>query len=78
MRREFGTDDGYAHDQGEGTMGSGDRWQGVRKVVALAAAPETRVAVTAIDLETGERFSARGDEPFKAASTIKALILATM
>jgi beta-lactamase class A len=60
-------------------MGSADRWQVVREAVRLAAAPEgTRVAVTAIDLETGERFTERGDEPFKAASTIKALILATM
>lgn len=58
-------------------MRTDDRWQAVRE--ALAAAPEgTRIGLTVIDLETGERFSARGDEPFKAASTIKALILATM
>ena len=58
-------------------MTAGDRWGGVR--TAVDGAPgETRIAVTAIDLETGETFRVRGDEPFKAASTIKALILAAM
>ncbi|MGC4105613.1 MAG: serine hydrolase [Thermomicrobiales bacterium] len=58
-------------------MGTGDRWETVRQ--AMSAAPEgTRVAVTVIDLETGEAFHERGGETFKAASTIKALILATM
>lgn len=46
---------------------------------ALNAAPAgTRVALTVIDLDSGERFRQRGDESFKAASTIKTLILATM
>ncbi|MGC4191132.1 MAG: serine hydrolase [Thermomicrobiales bacterium] len=58
-------------------MTTGNRWQAVRE--ALDAAPAgTRVALTAIDLASGETFRQRGDESFKAASTIKTLILATM
>lgn len=46
---------------------------------ALDAAPAgARVALTVIDLTSGETFRQRGDEAFKAASTIKSLILATM
>lgn len=58
-------------------MKASTRWQTVRDAVDAAPAG-ARVALTAIDLQTGESFNARGDESFKAASTIKALILATM
>lgn len=58
-------------------METSKRWQAVRD--AVDAAPDgTRIAVTAIDLQTGDIFHERGGEAFKAASTIKALILATM
>ncbi|MGB3329915.1 MAG: serine hydrolase [Thermomicrobiales bacterium] len=58
-------------------MATGERWQAVQD--AVDAAPSgARVAVTAIDLATGASFRVRGDEAFKAASTIKVLILATM
>jgi len=53
------------------------RWRGLQE--AIDAVPSrAEVAVTAIDIDSGETFSVHGTERFKAASTIKTLILATL
>jgi len=57
--------------------GATTRWQGLERVVKAAPAG-SRVAVTAIDIDTGERFAVLGDEEFKAASTIKTLVMAAV
>jgi beta-lactamase class A len=53
------------------------RWAGLREAAAKAPAGAT-VAVTAIDLVRGDTFDVLGGERFKAASTIKTLVLATL
>ena len=55
----------------------GESWQALQEIVATAPEGAT-VAVTAIDLGSGARFDSKGGEPFKAASTIKTLILAAL
>lgn len=53
------------------------RWGDLARVVEQAP-KDARISVTAIDLGSGDRFDVRGDDPFKAASTIKTLILAAV
>lgn len=53
------------------------RWGDLSRAIAQAPTG-ARVSVTAIDLADGSRFDVRGDDLFKAASTIKTLILAAI
>ena len=57
-------------------MDGEDRWQALDQV---CVAPDgVDLAVTAIDLDTGETYACNGSERFRSASTIKTLILAAL
>ncbi len=53
------------------------RWETLWQAIAQSPSG-ARVSLTAIDLADGSRFDIRGSDPFKAASTIKTLILAAL
>ncbi|MGI8486074.1 MAG: serine hydrolase [Thermomicrobiales bacterium] len=53
------------------------RWDDLAQAIAQAP-QDARVAVTAIDLKNDEQYAVGGNDPFKAASTIKTLILAAI